>query len=245
MDGFLRALFALIAALNAATGAPIDANNMPDRPPIIAPTMERIPRTSPKATLAATKPVAATTAITGTIASMKDGVIVVNGQSITLSASTQIKGQVKTGAAVTVVVKVQSDGALEAEKLEVSTEAGTASGTTTPTGQASASPATTGTPSAGATQTVGVGSTGTPDPKSTEQAQSSPTANPPAQSTEESKTNPTPAPQVQPTEQQQSNPTEAPTTESTQKSTDSTSSTSSTPTSGSTGTTNTDGGSGD
>jgi Domain of unknown function (DUF5666) len=238
VDGFLRALFALIAALNAATGAPIDANNMPDRPPIIAPTMERIPRTSPKATLAATEPVAATTAITGTIASMKDGVIVVNGQSITLSSSTQVKGEVKTGATVSVVVKVQSDGALEAETLEVSTDAGTASGTTTPTGQASASPATTETPSAGATQSLGAGSNGTPEPKSTEQAQSSPTANPSAQSTEQSKTSPTPAPQVQPTEQPQANPT--------QKSSDgnNTTTSGSTPTSGGS-TPSTDGGNGD
>ncbi len=244
MDGFLRALFALIAALNAATGAPIDANNMPDRPPIIAPTMERIPHTAPKATLATTQPIAATTTFTGTIASMQDGVIVVNGQSITLSSSTQIKGQLKTGASVSVVVKVQSDGALEAEKLEVSTDVGVAGGTTTPTGQAKANPDTTGTPGAGLTQTPGAGSTGTPVPKSTEQAKTSPTANPPAQQTEQPKTSPTTA-QVQPTEQPQTNPTQAPKTEPTETSNDSATPTGSTPTSGSTGTTSADGGTGD
>ena len=183
MDGFLRALLALIAALNAATGAPVDTDNMPDRPPIVAPTMERIPRTLPVATSAVPEP-AATTTITGTISGIKSGLIVVNGKSITLTSSTQVKGQLKTGVSVSVVVRVQPDGTLEAEKLEVGTETNAAVTAFTPTGQASAnSTATTQTPGPGATPKPGAGSTETPEAKSTEPGQPSPTVKPQSQPT--------------------------------------------------------------
>jgi Domain of unknown function (DUF5666) len=232
VDGFLRALFALIAALNAATGAPIDANNMPDRPPIVAPTMERIPHKLPVATSVATKPMVATTTITGTIASMKDGMIVVDGQSITLSSSTQITGSVKTGSPVRVQVKIQSDGTMEAETLEVGHAIGAAVATITPTVLSAANPVTTTTqtPAPGETQ-AGPISTETPEPDSTEQAQASPTTNPSAQPTGQSTTNPTEQPETQPT----SKPSDGTTT-----------TTGSTPTSGGTaGTPSPEGGTGD
>ncbi len=43
MDPILRAILALIAILNAATGAPADVDQMPDRPSIVAPTAQALP----------------------------------------------------------------------------------------------------------------------------------------------------------------------------------------------------------
>jgi hypothetical protein len=206
VDGLLRALFALIAALNAATGAPIDPNSMPDRPPIIAPTMERMPRSLPVATLAANGPTV-TTAITGTITSVNGGVIVVNGQSITLGPSTQVKGQIEPGVSVKAQVRVQPDGTLEAENLEVSQDVGTPFATATLTGTPSAQTTATGTPgimptpSPGATLTAkpGVSPTAQPTVKATESPEAKPTVQATSQPTSKPESQPT-QPQVKPTE---------------------------------------------
>jgi hypothetical protein len=88
---------------------------MPDRPPIVAPTAQALP--AAVETVAPSQTVLPiVSAISGKVANVQDGRIVVNDQTITLGPNTQINGQLKVGASVKVVVRVQEDGSLSTSR---------------------------------------------------------------------------------------------------------------------------------
>ncbi|MCL4487080.1 MAG: DUF5666 domain-containing protein [Chloroflexi bacterium] len=116
MDGFLRVLLALVAALNSALAAPLVTGDMPDRPPIVAPTLQPLPADASSSPL----PLRPTTRVVvgGTVSDIQDGTIVVSGQSIHVSSATTITGDLKVGAVVNVEANRDGDS-LEATQVEV------------------------------------------------------------------------------------------------------------------------------
>ena len=196
MDPILRALIAFIAALNAATGAPADFEQMPDRPPIVAPTAQSIPAV--EATVAPSQTdLPKITAISGKVTNFQDGQIIVNGQSITLDPNTHVTGQLKLGAAVKVVVRVREDGSLEAGSLEVgedSAPSATAHPTEKPDSQTASKPAVNPTDKPQGT------STGSSEFKSAETPESKPAVAPEVKPSQQPAAQPTEQPEVKPTE---------------------------------------------
>ena len=111
MDGVIQALAALLAAVAAASGAPVDLGNSPDRPAIVAP----VPAPDPSV-----KPGSGTIAdINGTIQSVQGNVIVVNGVRVTLEKNTQVDGSLAQGAPVQVSGVRQTDGSVIARQVHV------------------------------------------------------------------------------------------------------------------------------
>jgi hypothetical protein len=116
VDGILRVLLAVFAALNAATGAPVNAEDLPDRPAIVAPTLDW------NSVLFATitpLPATRTAEVDGIISTIRGDVLIVGGQRITLVANTQVNGELKVGAPLKGRVRILADGELEADHLEV------------------------------------------------------------------------------------------------------------------------------
>ena len=177
MDGFLKTLFALVAALNAATGAPVDVEDLPDRPAIVAPTIR------PNPVLFATgtpSPTSKTTEINGTISTIQGNLIIVSGQRITLVPGSEIKGELKVGAQVKGEIRVRADGGLEAGKLEVGDDRTTPVITAKPsenTGRPTEKPEVKAT-EAKPTESVQVKPTEEPEPKPTEKPDSQPQPQP-------------------------------------------------------------------
>ena len=228
MDQILHLILTLIAALNAATGAPVDVNHLPDRPPIVAPTME-----SNSIILATDTPaptaVLQTTIITGTITTVQSNLIVVSGQSITIAPDAQIKGHLQVGAVVQVNAVIHTDGSVDANTVQVSEEIGTptqqAQATETPGAQSTETPEATATnvpgvqptpPLVQATEPAEIQPTPplvqpTPVPvQATEPPESQPTVKPTPQPTEPPEGQPTVKPTPQPTEPPESQPTSKP-----------------------------------
>lgn len=197
MDGILRVLWAVFAALNVATGAPVDAENLPDRPAIVAPTI------NPNPVLFATitpLPAPSTAEVDGIISTIQDNIVIVNGQRITLVASTRVNGQLKVGAPLKAQVRVLTNGGLEADHLEVGDVPSAAADSVKPNGNP-AQP--TGKPEVKATETKPVENA---QPSPTDNSQVKPTGQPetqpPPQPTDKPETQPPPPspPQPQPTE---------------------------------------------
>lgn len=114
MDGVMQALAALLAAVAAASGAPVDLGNSPDRPAIVAPVLAPDP---------SVKPGSGTTAdINGTIQSVQGNVIIVNGVRVTLEKNTQVNGSLAQGAPVQVSGVKQTDGSVIARQVHVGSE---------------------------------------------------------------------------------------------------------------------------
>lgn len=196
MDGILRVLWAVFAALNVATGAPVDAENLPDRPAIVAPTI------NPNPVLFATitpLPAPSTAEVDGIISTIQDNIVIVNGQRITLVASTQVNGQLKVGAPLKAQVRVLTNGGLEADHLEVGDVPSAATDSVKPNGNP-AQP--TGKPEVKATETKWV-----------ENAQPSPTDNSQVKPTGQSEPQPQPQPTDKPEPQPQPQPTDKPETQ--------------------------------
>ncbi len=214
MDQILHLVFALIAALNAATGAPVDVNHLPDRPPIVAPTAESnsiFLATDTPAPTAALQ----TTIITGTITTVQSNLIVVSGQSITIAPDAEIKGHLQVGAVVQVNAVIHTDGSVDANTVQVSEDTGTPTTAAIPTQQAQV----TETPGAQATEIPEATATNLPGPQATPppvqateptEVQSTPV---PVQATQPPEGQPTvkPTPQPQPTEPPEGQPTVKPT----------------------------------
>ena len=129
MDGLLKALVAVVAALNAATGAP--TGGMPDRPPIMFPTLAPLPILQTDAALPVEGEVKTTT-ISGTITNIQDGFVFVNGVPVRLGPATLLKGQLRAGLDVQVQAKRRADGFLEADELDLEEKPGAPSMTTEP-----------------------------------------------------------------------------------------------------------------
>ncbi len=183
MDGILRALFALIAALDAATGAPVDVDHLPDRPPIAAPTIDLNPVVFATSTPSG-RGLPSTVEIFGKISLIRNTSVVVNGHSIVLVPNTQIKGQLDVGASVKVEATKRADGELEAKKLEVSDDLSAVVGTAKPTEP--------------------------PQARETEKPEIKPTEQVEVKPTEKLEAKPTEAPEVKPSEQPEVKPTEKP-----------------------------------
>jgi hypothetical protein len=129
VDGLLRVLVAVVAALNAATGAPM--GGMPDRPPIMVPTLAPLPTLPPNAALTV-EGEAKTTTFFGTITNIQDGFVFVNGVPVRLGPATLLKGQLRAGLDVQVQAKRRADGFLEADELDLDEKPGAPSATTEP-----------------------------------------------------------------------------------------------------------------
>jgi uncharacterized membrane protein YgcG len=120
LDSFVRLLLALVAALNSAVAAPLDAGEMPDRPPIVAPTAQSFPAAAVTATLPLRQSI--TVVVGGTVTEMQAGMIVVSGEPIQLSPSTTVNGNLKVGAEVNVEAN-RSGESLQATQVEVNDDA--------------------------------------------------------------------------------------------------------------------------
>ncbi|HEX7588171.1 MAG TPA: DUF5666 domain-containing protein [Anaerolineae bacterium] len=112
---------------------------MPDRPPIMMPTLAPLPSEPPIATLPTEKP-EATTAISGTITIIADNFIVVGSLPVSFGPDTRINGQLKAGAFVQVEAKIRANGELEANKLDVTEELAAPHAALNPTDQLQVQP---------------------------------------------------------------------------------------------------------
>lgn len=219
MDGLLKLLLAFIAALDAATGAPVDANKMPDRPPITIPTLAPLP-TLPLNSAVLSNETAGRKAISGTITNLQEGFVFVDGIPVLIGPATQINGQVRVGLNVQVQAILRADGVLEANELDLSENADVPPATTrpvlqtnksstdeslaTPTISQEARPAS---PSIKPTEDIKplptekpeVKAVENPTPEATVRTQVEPTENPAPQPTERIQVEPTDKPQAQPT----------------------------------------------
>jgi outer membrane biosynthesis protein TonB len=214
VDGFLKMLVALMAALNAATGAPVDVNNMPDRPPIMIPTLAPLP-TQALGSAAPSNEAAGARTISGTITNIQEGFVFVNGVPVLLAPATQVNGQLRVGLDVQVQARLRADGVLEADTLDLREHSDLARETAqpveqthkasadepfaTPTLLQEAKPAS---PEIKPTEDVRPQANEKPEVKSTEK--------PAAQPTEKAKVEPTAQPAAQPTAKIQVEPTEKP-----------------------------------
>jgi hypothetical protein len=198
VDGFLRFLFAVVAALNAATGAPLNAAGMPDHPPIMVPTLAPLPIGLPAATMPAES--AKTTAISGTITNIQDGFVFVSGIPVSLGPETQVNGLLRAGSFVLVQATVRADGGLEAEKLDVGEDSPAPREKLRPTEQ----------PQAQTSDNPAVKPTATREIKPAPSLVPQPTDTPAVQPTEKPEVKPTDKPAVQPTEKPEVKPTDKP-----------------------------------
>ncbi len=112
MDSIMQTLAALLVALGAASGSPVDTAKSSDRPAIVAP----IPAASQSNDKSNG---AATTEIKGTVTSFNGNVIVVDGVTITLDKNAQVNGVVKAGTTVEVEVIKQANGTMIAREISV------------------------------------------------------------------------------------------------------------------------------
>jgi hypothetical protein len=115
----MKMIVALVAALNAATGAPVDVKSMPDRPPIMVPTLAPLPTLNPSAA-SPIEGAVGTTAISGIITNIQDGYVFVDGIPVQIGPDTQVKGQLRAGLDVHVQAKRRADGILEADEFDSS-----------------------------------------------------------------------------------------------------------------------------
>lgn len=205
MDGFLQFLFAVAAALNAATGAPLNAAGMPDHPPIMVPTLAPLPIILPAATMPAES--TKTTAISGTITNIQDGFVFVSGIPVSLGPETQVIGRLRAGSFVLVQATVRADGELEAEKLDIGDDSPAPPETLRPTEQ----------PKAQTSDNPAVKPTATREIKPATSLEAPPTEKPEAQPTEKPEVKPTEKPEVKPTDKPAVQPTEKPEVKPTDK----------------------------
>ncbi|CAG0947566.1 hypothetical protein ANRL1_04276 [Anaerolineae bacterium] len=112
MDSIMQTLAALLVALGAASGSPVDTAKSSDRPAIVAP----IPASSQSNDKSNN---AATTEINGTVTSFNGNVIVVDGMTITLDKNAQVNGVLKAGAMVQIEGVKQADGTMIAREISV------------------------------------------------------------------------------------------------------------------------------
>ena len=119
MDGLLKLLLAFLATLNAATGAPVDVDNMPDRPSIMIPTLAPLPTLPLNSAVLSTEAVGRK-AISGTITNLQEGFVFVSGVPVLIGPSTQVNGQLRVGLDVRVQANLRADGVLEANELDSS-----------------------------------------------------------------------------------------------------------------------------
>lgn len=119
MNGLMQALLALMAAMNVATGTPVDSHNSPDRPAIVAPVPASVTTKSSTSSNS--------TEVVGAIQSVTSNSITVNGVTITLGKNAEVKGTLKVGDVVKVEATKQADGSLLASEVSVS-KVGTTTG---------------------------------------------------------------------------------------------------------------------
>lgn len=110
MNDVMATVLALIAALSAATGHPVDAGRMPDRPAIVAP--------APSSAGATNSSKSSGVEIEGTLASINGNTIIVNGQQVTLDAKTKVGGKLQAGATVQ-VEGTRQNGTILAKQVDV------------------------------------------------------------------------------------------------------------------------------
>ena len=195
---------AVVAALNVATGAPMDT--MPDRPPIMVPTLAPFPTMLSGAGSPAEGP-AKTTALTGTVTNIQDGFVFVNGVPVRLVPATQVNGQLRAGQEVQIQAKLRADGVLEADELDLSEKSDAPPAAAQPTEQTrmtgAVEPVTTPTLVQGAKPS-------SPELKPTEEVKPGATEKPEVKPTDKPEAHPTEKVQVEPTAKPEARPTARP-----------------------------------